>query len=113
MIILLLNVAESRFLTNDEVSTICVLLTTIIMLIYQFKLCIPFNKIRAAMFISLSTLFIIEVLFFRNFFMLSELNGELIFLTILLLTLGVLMWYFYNRMLKFMKKYAKKYIKRV
>ena len=113
MVIVLLFVADGLFLEQAEVSTICVLLTTIIMLIYQFKLCIPFNWIRRTMFITLSLLFTIEVLFFRGFFELSELNVNVLFLTGLLLILGLLIWYFYNLMLKFLKRNVRKYIKRV
>ena len=113
MIIILLFVSDGLYLEQAEVSTICVLLTTIIMLIYQFRLCIPFNWIRRTMFITLSLLFTIEVLFFRGFFELSELNVNVLFLTGILLTLGILMWYFYNMMLKFLKRNVKKYIKRV
>ena len=113
MIIVLFFVADGLNMEQSEVSTICVLVTTVIMLIYQFRLCIPFNWIRRTMFISLSILFTIEVLFFRSFFDLSEFTIEIVFLTILLLTLGILMWYFYNMMLRFLKKNVKKYIKRV
>ncbi len=111
MIVVLLFVSEGLFLDNPTVSTISVLLTTIIMLIYQFKLCTPFNWIRRVMFVSLCTLFTIEVLFFKDFFALSTLTIENIFITVLLLILGLLMWYFYNRMLVFLKKSVKKYIK--
>ncbi len=113
MIIILLYLSDSLGLTQDEISTICVLLNTIIMLIYQYKLCVPFNKVRAVMFGSLTTLFVIEILFFRNFFSLSSLSSELLFITILLLILGLLVWNLYNNMLVFCKKYAKKYLKRV
>ena len=111
VIIVLLFVAEGLFMEDADISTISVLLTTIIMLIYQFKLCTPFNWIRRVMFISLCVLFSIEVLFFKDFFMLSALSVEYIFVTVLLLILGLLMWYFYNRMLVFLKKCVNKYIK--
>ena len=113
MIILLMTISGSLFLSATKISTISVILTTVIMLVYQFKLCIPFNAIRRTMFISLSLLFIIEVLFFRDFFMLAELDTELIFITVLLLILGLLLWELFNRGLVFMKKYARKYLKKV
>ena len=113
MVIVLMFISGSMAFNSTQVSTICVLLTTIIMLIYQFKLCIPFNTIRRLMFISLSSLFVIEILFFRDFFMLAELTQELIFVTILLLILGILLWRLFNSMLKFFKKYSRKYLRKV
>ena len=113
VIIILLMISDSIGFSTDEVSTIAVLLNTIIMLIYQYKLCVPFNKIRATMFGTLTTLFIIEILFFKDFFMLSSFTPELIFVTILLLILGILLWNLYNKMLSFCKKYAKKYLRKV
>ena len=92
IILMLLLISDSLTFTNEEVSTICVLLNTTIMLIYQFKLCIPFNTIRKVMFGSLSALFLIEVLFFKDFFSLSHLTPELLFIFAILLVLGILVW---------------------
>ena len=113
MIIVLMFVSSSLNFNSTQVSTISVLLTTIIMLVHQFRLCIPFNAIRRTMFISLSLLFTIEILFFRDFFMLAELSMEVIFVTVLLLILGLLMWHLFDRMLVFFKKYSKKYLRKV
>ena len=113
IILMLLLVSDSLPFDNQELSTICVLLNTTIMLIYQYKLCVPFNTIRKVMFGSLTTLFLIEILFFRDFFSLSPLSPELLFMFVLLLILGTLVWSLLNKMYKFCAKYAKKYLRKV
>ena len=96
----------------DEISTICVLLTTIIMLIYQFRICIPFNTIRRVMFITLCLIFSIEILFFKEFFSLAKLTPELLFFTGILLVLGILVWKFYKMAIDYIKKSYRIYIKK-
>ena len=113
MVIILLMISDSLGLTLDEISTICVLLNTTIMLIYQYKLCVPFNTIRKLMFGSLTTLFLIEIIFFRDFFMLADFSVELVFITLLLLILGLLVWKFYNMSLAYCKKNGRKYLRKV
>ena len=84
-----------------QISTVCVLLTTLIMLVYQFRLCRPFNTIRRVMFITLCILFSIEILFFRDFFSLSKITFDLVFFTAILFILGMLLWYFYDKFIKY------------
>ncbi len=104
-IVLLSIVLGPRMMFGQEqISTVCVLLTTLIMLVYQFKLCRPFNTIRRVMFITLCTLFSIEILFFRDFFSLSRITGDLVFFTAILFILGMLLWYFYDKFIKYFVK---------
>ena len=97
---------------TDEISTVCVLLTTIIMLIYQFRICIPFNTIRKVMFVTLCLIFIVEIFFFKGFFSLASITPELVFFTSMLLVLGILLWKFYKLALDYIKKSYRIYIKK-
>ena len=112
IILLNLIIGERFLLSNDEISTVSVLLTTIIMLIYQFRLCTPFNTIRKVMFGSLVTLFTIEVLFFRDFFSLSKLSVEVLFMTAILLVLGIIIWNLYERLINYFRRSYRIYIKK-
>lgn len=110
-IFFLLFVGERLLLTTIEEATICVILTTIIMLIYQYRLCTPFTKTRAALFSSMCLIFIIELLFFRDFFVLVLPNETMAFLIITFTLFSVLIWDLFNRLFIYFKNNYKKYIR--
>lgn len=109
-IIFLLFVGDRISLSQEEIGTISVFITTTIMLIYQYKLCIPFNLIRRLLFGTMCTIFIIELLFFREFFSLATFNTQMIILTTLLIIFSVLIWNIYSKSLKYLRKYYRLYI---
>ena len=90
------------FLTRDsglnptENSTITVIITTIIMLVYQYKLCKPFNTIRIILMVSMCTIFLTELLFFKSFFSLSKLDFGTYILTFSLVIIGMILWKIFN-----------------
>ena len=96
-------------LTIDEKSTIAVILTTIIMLIYQFKLCVPFNKLRILLFSTMCSIFAIELIFFKNFFSLSYLTETAVFILIIFIILALLLWKFFTYMFDYVKYNYRKY----
>lgn len=105
------------FLTNDagltpiEESTISVLLTTIIMLIYQYKLCKPFNTIRRILMITMCLIFSVEILFFKGFFSLAEFDIGMYLLAALLIVLALLLWEIYNKCFDYIRKNSKIFAK--
>ena len=94
-------------LTTTEESTIAVILTTVIMLVYQYKLCKPFNLIRKILMISMCTIFIVEMLFFKEFFSLASLNFGMNLLTIVLLAVGMILWKLYNSLFEYIRSHNK------
>ena len=96
--------------TPDEMSTMSVLITTIIMLIYQAKLCIPFNAIRTAMYTVMCLMFSLAIVFFRDFFMMTLLSVKALIAFIIILTVGILLWFFFNKILNKNKEKLEKFL---
>ncbi len=94
-IFIFLLLTKDAGLTPTESSTITVIITTIIMLIYQFKLCRPFNTIRKILMISMCSIFLTELLFFKPFFTLANLDLGMYILCFALVMLGVILWKVY------------------
>ena len=108
IVLLLLFTGKNLSLTPLEESTMCVILTTIIMLIYQYKLCRPFNKIRIAMFSSMCLIFIISLFIFRDFFSLTPLNSKMITVITVFTTIAILLWKLFDSILLILKENYKK-----
>ena len=83
-ILIIMGLSHFINLSDKELSTLCVILTGFSGLFLLFKLCIPFNKIRKFLFSLMSSIFLICILFFKDFFSLSELNVKLIIVLIFL-----------------------------
>lgn len=58
--------------TDDQVSTITVLLTAVVSFIILFRICCPWNTFRRVMFTLLLIAFAVAFLFFKDFFMLTS-----------------------------------------
>ncbi len=61
-------------LTSGEMSTLAVIVTSLTGFIMLFKVCTPFNGLRAALFGGLLAAFLAAVLFFRDLFSLTSLS---------------------------------------
>ncbi len=81
------NVANISYLMQ---STISVYLTATIGMIFLIKICKPFTLIRKILVITLSTAFLIAVLFYPSFFNLLELNITSFLLTFVLASSSLL-----------------------
>ena len=106
-----LILTRNTVITPTESSTITVIITTVLMLIYQFKLCIPFNNIRKLLFGTMVSIFVIELLFFREFFSLAALDLNMWILTIIVLIIGIILWKLYNELFDYLRKKNKKLMK--
>ncbi len=102
-ILIFLFLTKDVGLTARETSTVTVILTTTIMLIYQYKLCRPFNFIRRLLIITMCLIFTVELLFFKNFFSLARFDTGMYLLTVLLLLIGLLLWELYNRIFEYFR----------
>ncbi len=99
--------------TTTESSTITVIITTVLMLIYQYKLCKPFNIIRRLLLGTMITIFVVEMLFFRDFFTLASLDLGMILLTGVFLTIGIILWKCYNLLFDYLINHNKGFKKLV
>ena len=79
-------------LTNDEVSTLCVILTGLTGFMLLYRICVPFNALRRILFSFLICLFSIGVLFFRELFSLTILNFKLLILVTALFMIAIVLF---------------------
>ena len=96
-ILIFLILTKDASLTPTESSTIVVIITTTLMLIYQYKLCKPFNLIRKLLLGTMITIFIVEILCFKNFFTLAYFDTGMYLLTGSILIVGGILWRYYNK----------------
>lgn len=94
-------------LTNSQVSTLCVFMTTITSFVLLYRISVPLNKNRRILFYSLISIFIFEIIFMRSFFSLTTMTTTLIILTAGLFSLSVMLFniftklfYKYNKIVK-------------
>ncbi|NLV86838.1 MAG: cation-translocating P-type ATPase, partial [Clostridiales bacterium] len=59
---------------SNEMSTICAIIMGVVGLMVLHKVCTPYNNIRKILMVSMTLVFTVMVLFFREFFTLSELD---------------------------------------
>ena len=76
-------------LTEDEVSTLCVLLTGLTGFMLLYRISVPLNAIRRCLFIFLITLFSVGIIFFRELFSLTLLSPKLLILTLALFMIAI------------------------
>ena len=107
-VFIFLFLSRNSGLTTTESSTVTVIITTVIMLIYQYKLCKPFNTIRRLLLGSMITIFIFELLFFKDFFSLASLDLNMCLLTGLLVIVGTILWKCYNYLFEYICVHNKK-----
>ena len=79
-------------LTNEEVTTFSVILTALSGFLVIYKACIPFNKLRATLLITMVSLFTIEYLLLPNIFQLIYLTPKNIVLLIILSICAIIIY---------------------
>ncbi len=90
-ILALCALAEPLGLSDPEFSTLAVILTSMTGFIMLFKVCTPFNGLRAVLFGGLLSVFIAALLFFRDFFSLTSLSLPMLISLLPLLTLSIVL----------------------
>ncbi len=76
-------------ISQDEISTLCVIMTGLTGFMLLYRISVPFNKVRGILFVFLITLFFIGVTFMRGIFSLVILTPKLLFIIGLLFLLAV------------------------
>ena len=96
-IILIIMILPSFIrLSDDEVSTLCVIMTAIISFILLYRISVPFNKNRRILFYFLISVFVLEIIFMREFFSLTLLTPILIILIVGLFSISVMIYNFFT-----------------
>ncbi|NLH00487.1 MAG: HAD-IC family P-type ATPase, partial [Clostridiales bacterium] len=62
------------YFPTEEMSTICAIIIGVVGLLFLHRICIPYNKIRRLLIISMSITFILMIVFFRDYFTLTKLT---------------------------------------
>lgn len=83
-------------LTSDEVSTLCVIMTGIIGFMLLYRISVPFNMIRRFLFFSLIITFIIEIVFFREFYSLTIISPVMVMLIAALFSFSAFMFNYFT-----------------
>ncbi len=79
--ILMIMLASNLFqFTDEQVSTMCVLMNGFVGFRLLYQLCKPFNVLKKALFISMITLMLLQCIFLREFYSLVWLNLKMIIL---------------------------------
>ena len=76
-------------LTEDEISTLCVILTGFTGFMLLYRISVPFNKLRRLLFVFLFILFMIGIIFFRDLFSLTILTPKLLVLVVALFMIAI------------------------
>lgn len=93
-------------LSNNQSSTLAVILTTYVGLQLIYRISQPFNKMRKVLFIGLILMFLFSLLITNNLFSISELNFLLIIIVLFLMMLDISIFKgLYQLVDKFIKKH--------
>ncbi len=101
--ILLIFAASTLFhLTQDQISTLSVIMTGYTGFVLLYYICCPFNRLRLLLYIAMLVLFIIGIFAIPNLFSLSKINFIMVFLLFILMYLSL---YLYHLFMKFINYY--------
>ncbi len=93
-------------LSDNQISTLCVLMTGFTGFLLLFKICYPLNKLRFSLIILLIIGFITTVVGFREFFSLTILNLKMFIFILILVSVSTII---FSLMSIFVDKLIKKY----
>ncbi len=93
-------------LTDNQISTLCVLMTGFTGFLLLFKICYPLNKLRLSLIVLLIIGFITTIIGFREFFSLTILNLKMFIFILILVSISTII---FSLMSIFVDKLIKKY----
>ncbi len=99
-IIIIMLVSELFKFSFEESSTLCVILTGYTGFTLLYRLCKPFNLIRFILFISMLSLFIFQIVVFRNLYSLTLLTINMIIVMLVLMVITYFITKFLNDLIK-------------
>ena len=102
--ILIIVVLSKLFNISEEIySTICVILTSATGFTLLYKLCKPFNLLRGTLFFSMIGVFLVQCIFFKDWFYIADLNKNAILITGVLIIISVCIYSLFNFLVKLLK----------
>ena len=84
----------------EESSTLCVILTAFTGFTLLYHLCKPFNVIRIILFVSMVSMFVLQVIFFRNLYSLTLLKLNMILVMLILMFITYIVTGILNKLTK-------------
>lgn len=91
-VLFLKSLDDVLLITDAQSSTLAVILSGYIGFLVLYLLCEPFNKLRKWLFGSLVTLFIVQVVWFKNLFSLTFLNLKMLILLLLIMIVDIFLY---------------------
>ena len=85
-------------LTEDQMSTLCVLLTAFTGFMLIYRICVPFNNLRRTLFVVLITLFVVGITIFRRLFSIVILTPDLLIIAGILFVIAFLLFNFFTKL---------------
>ncbi len=85
-------------LSHDEISTLCVIMTGITGFMLLYRISVPFNKIRGALFFTLILIFFVGIVFMREIFSLVILTPKLIIILGGLFLISIMVFNFFTEL---------------
>lgn len=98
-IILILIISRWIKFSNQELSTLAVVMNGFIGFMLLYKISLPFDKIKGILFLTLSIIFILSVLFFREFFSFSYISLEMLGIITILIIISVFLYKLFNKII--------------
>lgn len=95
-IIIIMTLPSFIRLSQDEVSTLCVVMTGLTGFMLLYRLCVPFNVIRRILYSTLIIMFVVGVVFLREIFSLTIMTPNMCFLTLGLFAFALMMFNFFT-----------------
>lgn len=106
-IVLVMILSTIFHCTKTETSTLCVIINAFVSFLLLFKVCLPFNRIKKILYVSMIGLFLFQIVKFRSLFSLAIFQWKLLFIVLLLIIFTIIIL---SRLLIFTKdKLEKKY----
>lgn len=97
-ILIIMTLPSFIRLTQDEVSTLCVIMNGLTGFILLYNISVPFNTLRKVLFVTLLLMFIIGIVFLRKIFSLVIMTPFLLILTAGLFAIAVILFNFFTKL---------------
>lgn len=107
--ILVVFIASKLFnFTYEQTSTLSAMITGYVAFMLLFKTCLPFNKLRIALFSTMVLLYITGFFGFRSLFSFSVLNFRMIVIILLCIGFAHFMYYSFEKIINYLESKVRK-----
>ena len=107
--ILVVFIASKLFnFTYEQTSTLSAVITGYVAFMLLFKTCLPFNKLRVALFSTMVLLYITGFFGFRNLFSFSVLNFRMVVIILICIGFAHFMYYSFEKIINYLELKVRK-----